>query len=201
MQITTKNTVVRVVRRMIVDAKGTFFVEIKRRSFAKNPDAGRTTSQTEGVHAIRAVLSYDNLEGVLDQKQTPLTLFGIYPILEIDKSQLRITIDLTLTTTDFDGFKQKIEEYPKANLMLLYIKKTTDIITVEHPPFPDYLFEYEDSNVMCKRCHSIFSHQFLQSDSDDCDLIERICPICKTPYCCNVEYEDPETVARELGMK
>lgn len=183
---------------MIINAEGKFIVQIKRSTFAKNPNAGRTTDQVEGGSNIQATLLYGrgNLVEVLNKE---FRLFGIFPILEMDEQ--KIIIALTHQTANFDFLKSKIEEHPEAKLELHCIKKTTDIITAEHPPSPDYLFEYEKDTVQCGECNSVFSHYYLQSDYNDCGPIMRICPVCGEPYCCEVEYEDPEKVAKELGMK
>jgi len=188
---------------MIINAEGEFVVQIKRSTFARNPNAGHTVSNMAGVSNLQAILSYSNkLDGILDKK---FRLFGVFPVLTIDEQE--ITIAPPPSIASFDFLKKEIEARPEAKLELCCIKKTTDVHAVEHLPLPDYLFEYEDSNVICKRCHSIFSHNSLRSDSlNDTDslddkLVDNICPVCGLPYCCEVKYENPNKVAKELGLK
>ncbi len=183
---------------MIISADGKFIVRIKRSTFAKNPNAGRITDQVEGISNIQVTLLYGNgnLAEVLDKEYR---LFGIFPILEMDEQTIKI--DFTFPSSSFDFLKSKIEEHPEAKLELHCIKKMTDIMIVEHYPLPDYLFEYEKDTVQCRECNSVFSHYYLQSDCNDCGPIMRICPVCEEPNCCEVEYEDPKKVAKELGIE
>lgn len=57
-------------------------------------------------------------------------------------------------------------------------------------PEPDYFFEYLSTDVSCEACGRKFDYSLLEDDwpNDECRVIN-ICPFCKEPNCCEIEYE------------
>lgn len=59
---------------------------------------------------------------------------------------------------------------------------------------PQYLYEYEETEVECCYCNAKFSFRDLEystyayNDEVD-DVSETTCPKCKSPNCCELEYE------------
>lgn len=80
-----------------------------------------------------------------------------------------------------------------------------DVVCVDHDE-PRWLFRYEPTQVTCDACGATFDHKRLKSSSayDDDSREEwfsdTICPVCGEWDCCELEYENPNAVARELGL-
>lgn len=58
-------------------------------------------------------------------------------------------------------------------------------------PAPDWLYEFEETEVECKKCHEKFSFRRLL-DGEDCEENNfEVCPFCGEDYCCDVTFETP----------
>ncbi len=89
---------------------------------------------------------------------------------------------------DYDDIKDDIEISCAA----------IDITTIDDPK---YLYEYEDKQVQCRECDSIFDHLELEYDCEyDGAESNAVCPICEAWNCCDVEYEDIEEAIQRAGF-
>lgn len=163
-------------------------VKINRSTFRKNPTAGNMTSTFDtGLTESRGYYEDDN---------------GKYELVAVSADRLLVTHMEYTGMPTFNGGA----EYPLSafDLSRLKIETTRHVQTVHHMPEPDWLFDYEPTLVTCNECGATFAHSELTSDThwsegdESCSF--SVCPKCGEWECCDVEYEDPNGVAKELGL-
>ncbi len=65
-----------------------------------------------------------------------------------------------------------------------------EIVLYDSPQSP-FLFEYKPKVVQCEDCDSCFSYEDLDNDEDsEGRWIQNICPVCRTPSCCELVFEE-----------
>jgi hypothetical protein len=80
-----------------------------------------------------------------------------------------------------------IDKLNKANCQ---VEVKFDHEFIEHAPLPEFLFEYENTDIECPECKGVFKSNDFESDIDDDDenYCDTICPLCKH-WIDGVEYE------------
>lgn len=162
-------------------------IRIDRSTFKRNPSAGNTTSTFA--------------TGLTDMRGTYEDESGHY---ELVGSNFRLLV-VEAHYTGPSKFTVGQEYEPSAfDPSRLSIETTRDVQTVHHRPEPDWLYEYEPTHVTCNECGATFPHHELTSDcqwtGDEEICSFTVCPKCDAWECCEVEYESPDDVARELAL-
>lgn len=169
------------------DTKTETLIRIDRSTLRRNPSAGETQSFVQtGPVVQRVTLIHPAwslcLESIGGEFHVLMSI-GIAPFSVCDA----VTIDQlhSLVISDF------------------HIECRTDFMEggeyVLHAPLPDWLFSYESQPVRCRECGESFDHSQLESDDYGDSYSFAVCPKCGAADCCDVEYESPETVAREIN--
>lgn len=66
-----------------------------------------------------------------------------------------------------------------------------------------WYYEYLSADVECRFCGWKGSNRKLTDyylDDEDGEHVDNICPECQKPDCCEIEYENPADIAKELGL-
>lgn len=162
-------------------------IRIDRATFRRNPRAGATST------TLATGLS--ETHGTYDDDSGHYELRGCEQGLLVDSARCHsapaFNVGEIYEPSAFDGSRLRIETH-------------RDVQTFSHQPEPDWLFSYEPTPVTCNECGATFPNQRLTSDcaatGDDEACSFAVCPECNAWECCDVEYEQPEDVARELGL-
>lgn len=157
-----------------------YLIKIKRSSIKKNPNAGRTQSR------------------VCTGRTTTFKCPGVVPELMQDEDKVLIG-----SYTMKGGAMVDATGYIKDESIIMdifdlnqgiEINIKNDWQKINHKPEPTYFYSYIDRFVKCNVCRHTFSMSKLQSDclygDNDEIFSDRICPLCNTWDCCELEYEN-----------
>lgn len=173
-----------------------FFVSIDRSSFKINPNHGDDIAVVPGVSVVE-VKSYGPNEIVEDVDQE-----GRWILL--DRNNKYATY-VCCSETSAEALTRKLRDNGCLKVEVSVSRKT------EHVPVSEtarYFFKYEDRDVICAFCFKNFPRSRLRSDyavygdgANGEDFNQKVCPHCDMWDCCELEFEDPEIVAAELGLQ
>lgn len=163
-------------------------IRIDRSTFRRNPNAFNTASIVQGPSSCSVVIRDGSGRYVFEQCADGFLLVSSHlvgdPLVAVGQS-------VADPTSLFpDGI---VSVYNHTGSHLAY-----------HMPEPEWLFQYEPTEVTCRKCGEAFPNQELGSDyvigEDDEIGSSACCPKCGAWECCSVEYERPEGVAEELAI-
>lgn len=163
-------------------------VRINRQTLRRNPNAGNTTSVLPGI--AHSELTFTDEHGRYE-----FTNAGDdwYCRSCVTTGPLRFQPGEVVATDTLIADPSKVRVTTHGNNQIIH-----------HQPEPDWLYEYEPTPVTCNNCGETFDATELTSDcawtGDDEICSFEVCPKCDAWECCEVEYEQPDDVARELGM-
>ena len=149
------------------------FVKIKRESILKNPRAGETQTV---------------IQTGVDHRFTINGTSKLPPFM--DNTEVAIVTETSISSSS-DGSPQ--EEYVKGYLLdptkieeLIKIEgaqlnSQANLQTIRHLPEPEYLYEYENPEVLCEHCRSHVPikniiEDYLDNGEDE--YLYEVCPIC-----------------------
>jgi len=162
-----------------------YTVKVDQASVCRNPDAGRQ-DYIEPSPYTTITLTYTSIVPVLPR--------------EIEGHIMSMSIDETGSykiTAVVESFDEKSMDLFKAlginDLSVNFYRPIQHIHSIT--PEPEFFATYEDTRVTCEFCKAEFGHTELEEDcvgvDDDGDDVwaSRICPVCHTPECCELEFE------------
>lgn len=106
--------------------------------------------------------------------------------------------------------KSFIERYTNEQLVSVSVPQiitdnTTIIQDVQEmrtiKPQPKWLYEYENSLIICKDCQEQFPHLELLSNGDRDCFSDTICPYCGVWDCCELEFESLSNVNTNIYLR
>lgn len=173
-----------------------FFVPISRSSFKVNPNYGDEAAVVHGVSTVE-VRSYGPQAIVDDPEQNSRWI-----LLEQNSS---VSIYVCCSEESAEILTKKLRDKGCVRIEVSVSRKMERVPGLETTK---YIFRYEDIDVRCSFCFKAFPKSRLRSDyvvygdgaSGD-DFIQNVCPHCDMWNCCELELEDPEIVAAELGLR
>lgn len=164
-----------------------YLIQIDLSSIKKNPNAGNTSTYVDRGSTISFFGHHDAL---IDGENCDVSKW------EVNSNGDRKFIQGTIRTLDVDLIEKIRHE------VTVEIEFHRDRIM--HMPEPEYFYNYVDTCVECKACHSRFSHNQLTEEVEyfDCDdyyTLINICPVCDEPYCCSYKYESINDALKRLN--
>lgn len=134
-------------------------IKIIRESIKKNPRAGQETTVIQGA------------------KDMTFEFEGNFPV------ELRNNDDIIITSETLDKkLTTGIILHPKAVELLhkfgakISVKHNHDFIN--HRPLPKYLYEYENTSIVCNNCENEVFINDITVEYDDDGCISKVCPKC-----------------------
>ena len=162
-------------------------IKIDRDSIKKNPDAGRTEYLIEGYPREMRV------EFWIWEQIDPEETFGLKNAF-ITTLQVRASSSTgILVSTRFEDLEilKAVEGFKILSVDYYIPTRTMWSMT----PEPEFLFEYENTNITCYLCRESFSWRDLDSDYHGNDVWnDTICPKCGTWDCCELKFEKLEDI-------
>lgn len=141
-------------------------IRIDRSTIKKNPNAGNTQTVIEGSKEVLfSVESYD-IPDIVRKEPFIITSF----IEENGK--------LTNCSGVINGplTPEQLSEWLTIKGFTVTIRNNTEVIN--HMPEPEYLYEYEDKEIKCKKCKNMINIDDIEHDEFE-DTPVKICPICQ----------------------
>lgn len=173
-------------------------VRIDRSTFRRNPDAGATMFRQEYPPDIEAM--YRGAEG--DYR------FGPCEVIDITTRPIQgkfVCIEASWPGSSLPKFSHGQEYHlefdGKPNKNWLLEIRSNDQILHSRRPLPNWLFDYAPSPIKCPGCDKETLHTDLSEDefgTEDGEVNGVACPHCSEVI--ELQYEDPEDVAKELGL-
>lgn len=166
----------------------TYFIPIDRSTFRRNLNYGKTGGSVAGALSFFVEKDAEAWEsrGPMavghDPIKQALVVSGQWQFVRGPKVP-----DVKLILCSFSSEKVQIKSHREA---VEFTTRTTDRRQWIFTPVP--------TPVCCKVCGTIVKHTELEGDEDGA-MLDRICPNCKTPECCELEFEDPDAVAKQMG--
>lgn len=149
-------------------------------------------------------------------------------LIKINRNSIRKNPNVGNTKYYIPGHKQEYKTVVETKQYVKFGDKEWKLIShdtketqrIEQPvqvlhslsPEPEWLYSYEDSEIECNACGNKSKYSELQEkeidgywDNENPDqyyyprTIERICPICDSEECCEIEFEKIEDVVNEAN--
>lgn len=140
-------------------------IKIKRDSIKKNPNAGNTSSIIQGLKEAKFKIESYSIPDIIKNEPFFITEFTEENGVLTSASGV---INGPITPDQFS-------EWMLIQGISITISNNTRVI--HHMPEPDYLFEYEDTEVKCRHCKNMVDVDSIEQDEFGGDLLN-ICPIC-----------------------
>jgi hypothetical protein len=178
-----------------------FVVTINRETFRRNPNAGKTSTLVSGIKTA-ILTAYGPRCNVGENLEEGWMLVDC-------RSEGGVPSQSTYVCSGDGALKKLLEVLLKNGVDSDQIRYDINqrVCKVDRSSEPEFIFEYNDIEISCRRCESRFPISKLESDyvvygdgiSGDA-FSDSICPKCGEWDCCDLEYEKPEEVAKELGL-
>jgi len=175
-----------------------FKIPINLSTLKKNPRAGQTQSLLLGRKEFQIQMGADYIPDMKKIKDLGIAIQK----MQSGDGVYRTWVADGILFKKIDVDKEPDPEEIKKNLSAMGISSETSMTqhheVIRHHPLPNWLFEYEKTEVQCEHCEKCFSYTQLGSDCyyDDQGEIydDSICPKCGAWYCCDVEFQRVEDV-------
>lgn len=163
-----------------------YYIKIIPNSIEKNKDAGETVSYLAGRKEVRFI-TVNLPDYFIDGKNCIITEREFQGDEIIRCSGFITSNELAQTI---------IQEKPVG----LRIEINNELQRIEHPPIPEYSYEYENIQIRCNNCRRKIYLDDLESDSfEDC-YSDLICPKCGAWGCCELKYEKIDDTVKQLKI-
>jgi hypothetical protein len=176
----------------------TYLIKIDKNSIKSNPNAGCTRyhvlSHSYGVLTIDGFIPITTATALEKEFDAKLTIAE----LAINNYYKDATFNIIHNGDPNDLLKLCAKYAIKPENVKIDITNTFDEINTLTPE-GSHFFNYKNTKVKCIFCKSKFSYLELEDSLDYDHPVTNICPKCKEPFCCDIEYEKLKDVLKELN--
>lgn len=165
----------------------TYLIKINRETFKRNPRAGENQSRSPDIFSVTVETKTGECwqsVGMLNVNMQPAAITGEFALVESSGSGILVG---TVERRTFSPVTDRMQPHNAA-------------VVYNHLPEPNWSYRYVDTKVKCDECGAEFSYTELVYEDEEYHAVNA-CPKCGESDCCELEFENPEAVAKELGLR
>jgi hypothetical protein len=169
-------------------------IPIDRKTIKKNPNAGNTQS----------VESLGPMTGTITVNEKHVLVEDIEGVRATQFWKVKNRLVKAEYLAYGEGFAKFMKRMKRLRITRVSYSLNYPHHVINHQPEPQYLFEYEPTELICSECKKPFLHSDIRNDvMGDGDggehYCDSVCPLCGAWDCVAFQYEKLDNVLKEIN--